>query len=316
MELRTLRYLVSVIDTGSVTAAALQVRIAQPSISRQLRQLERELGLTLFERERGRLILSPAGRRFMPIARDLVARADAALAAASAFAAGQLDRISIAAPPTTVTDVVAPFVATLRPTDPFPSILLQADPRSVYAVLAQQADLAISTEPPPAQLAKRLVATLPIWLYVRGDHPWATRDRVELEELAQQELLVLPNTFKPRQVVDAAAARTGVVLATVTETGSGEIAQALTAAGRGLAVVSDDPRFGLIGLRIQLAGNDLTLELHAGWDNGHHAAAAMASLVARLQQFCIERYGLTGGPGLGPANPELARGGPDHSSSR
>lgn len=295
MELRSLRYLISVVDSGSVTAAAAEVRVAQPSLSRQIRQLERELGLDLFDRRNGRLFLTPAGRRFLPVARDLIGRSDTALAAAAAFAAGRLDQITIAAPRTTMTDVIAPFVATLGPNDPFTSII-ETDPPAVYQTLTNQADLALSTEPPPPQLATKLVATLPIWLYIRADHPWSDRSQVTLGELADQELLLLPTGFTPRQAIDAAAATAGIRLPLITEVRSGEIAQALTAAGRGLSVVSDDPRFGLIGLPIHSRGDVLTVDLHAGWDAGHHAASALEALVIRLCHFCIDRYGTNAGP--------------------
>lgn len=66
MELRTIGYFVAVADAGSVSAATRLTHITQPSLSRQLRQLERELGLELFTRQDGRLTLTPAGRQFCP----------------------------------------------------------------------------------------------------------------------------------------------------------------------------------------------------------------------------------------------------------
>src|SRR5262249_29975187 len=76
MDLHTLRYFVAVADTGTVSAAAEVVRVTQPSLSRQLRGLERDLGVALFERGHGRLTLSPAGRQLLPRVRDLLTRAD------------------------------------------------------------------------------------------------------------------------------------------------------------------------------------------------------------------------------------------------
>jgi DNA-binding transcriptional LysR family regulator len=295
MELRPLRYFLAVVDSGSVTAASDVVRVAQPSLSRQLRQLESDLSLTLFDRRGGRLILSQAGRQFVPVARDLVARADAASAAATALAAGRMDRITIAAPPTTMTDVIAPFIATLRPDDPFPSVL-ERDPAAVHDTLRAGADLVISTDQPPTRYAALLLAVLPVWLYVRADHPLASKDEVLLSELAEQPLLVLPAGHKPRQLLDSAVEDSRLRLADITETGSAEIAQALAAAGRGLAVVTDDSRFGLHGLRIRTGPGNLVVHLHAAWDPDHHAAAAIASLAERISVFCVERYGADAAP--------------------
>ena len=81
MELRTIGYFVAVADAGSVSAATHLTHVTQPSLSRQLRQLEKELGLELFTRRDGRLVLTPAGAQFLPAARELLGRADAALLA-------------------------------------------------------------------------------------------------------------------------------------------------------------------------------------------------------------------------------------------
>ncbi|MBC7559786.1 MAG: LysR family transcriptional regulator, partial [Dermatophilaceae bacterium] len=108
MELRHVRYFLAVVDAGSVTAAAPVVHVTQPSLSRQLRLFERGLGLTLFTRAGGRLALSAAGRQFVPVARGLARRAGAAAEAAATLAGGRLQHLSIAAPGTTVADVLAP----------------------------------------------------------------------------------------------------------------------------------------------------------------------------------------------------------------
>ena len=87
MELRHVRYFLAVVDAGSVTAASAVVHVTQPSLSRQLRLFERGLGISLFTRTGRRLVLSAAGRQFVPIARDLAGRADAAAEAAATLAA-------------------------------------------------------------------------------------------------------------------------------------------------------------------------------------------------------------------------------------
>ena len=108
MELRLLRYFVAVVDDGSVSRAAVTVAVAQPSLSRQLRGLEAELGVTLFDRSQRSLRLAPAGEAFLPMARDLVARADRALATMSLLGDARTVPLTLVAPETTVADVIAP----------------------------------------------------------------------------------------------------------------------------------------------------------------------------------------------------------------
>jgi DNA-binding transcriptional LysR family regulator len=289
MELRLLRYFLAVVDTGSVTGAARAVHIAQPSLSRQIRTLERTLGLGLFNRGEGRLVLTSAGRHFLPIARDLVARADQAARAAAAIRDGAMSSITISSPGTTLTDVIAPFLATWGTDDPMPTVWERL-PAQIYPSLETGADLAVGTAPPPGSLASLPVAALPVWAYVPPGHPWTSCSGVSLEELARENLLVLGPEQHSRQALDAALQENGVGLGTVIEFGTPEVAQAVAAAGRGAAVVSDDPRFGLVPVRITNRDRLLVIRLYAAWRRGHHATGAVKEIAQRLNAFCEARY--------------------------
>jgi DNA-binding transcriptional LysR family regulator len=290
MELRHVRYFLAVVDAGSVTAASPVVHVTQPSLSRQLRLFERDLGITLFTRNGGRLVLSAAGRQFVPVARDLARRVDATAEAAATLAAGRLQHIRIAAPGTTFTDVLAPFLATLNPDDPLPAVSEQP-PQRVYTALQSGADLAIATELPPEGLASQPLAVLPVWAYVPPAHDWAARGSITVAELVNETLLLLTGDYSPRRVLDQAVDQARLSYTSMLEFGTPQVAQAVAAAGRGIAVVSDDPRFGLHPLDIIGTRGALNIRLYAAWDREHHAAAAIAALARRLGDYCVARYG-------------------------
>ncbi len=298
MELRHVRYFLAVVDAGSVTAASPVVHVTQPSLSRQLRLFERDLGISLFTRSGGRLVLSAAGRQFVPVARDLARRVDATSEAAATLAAGRLQHIRIAAPGTTFTDVLAPFLATLRLDDPLPAVSEQR-PQRIYAALESGADLAIATELPPAGLAFQPLAVLPIWAYVPPEHKWAARGSITVAELVNETLLLLTGDYSPRRVLDQAVDQARLTYSSMLEFGTPQVAQAVAAAGRGIAVVSDDPRFGLQPLDIIGRRGALSISLYAAWDREHHAAAAIATLAERLSDYCVARYG----PQVAPRRP-------------
>jgi DNA-binding transcriptional LysR family regulator len=298
VELRHVRYFLAVVDAGSVTAASELVHVTQPSLSRQLRLFERSLGVTLFARTGGRLLLTAAGRQFVPVARDLTHRAEAAVEAAATLAAGRLQHIRIAAPGTTFTDVLAPFLATLRPDDPLPAVS-EERPQLIYEALRLGADLALSTEQPPAGLAFRPIAVLPIWAYVPTGHRWAGRASVKVSELVNERLLLLTGDYSPRRVLDLSVELAGLTYASMLEFATPQLAQAVAAAGRGIAVVSDDPRFDLHPLDIIDSQGGLHIRLYAAWDRDHHAAAAIAALAQRLSAYCVARYG----PQVAPSQP-------------
>ena len=290
-DLRRVRYFVAIVETGSVQSAAIRTHLSQPTLSRQVRLLEHDLGLDLFNRDGHRLSLTAAGNRFLPMARDLLARADAASSAVRSFAMGRVGTLVVRAPRTTVTDMLAPFVAQLDGSAPLFDVA-EVDPSEVFTTIAGRTDLGISTGAPPSHLESRLIATMPIWAYVASDDPWASRRSIQLGTLMSRPLCLLPPHFAQRRILDDACAQSGLQLPEHLVASTGELAQAWTASGRGTAVVSDDPRFDCHPIRIIGPEGTLALRLYAGWDPSHHARTVIAEYVERIAKFCRARYGL------------------------
>lgn len=288
VELRTVRYVLAVADAGSVVKAAEALHMTQPAVSRQVRALERELGAELFQRGSGALRLSPAGRHLLPTLRELVASADAADSTARAIARGRLTELTFAAVSTTVTDVIAPFIATLAPDDPWPSVRTEPS-EAVYAALGRGADLAIGAARPPSGMRHLAVVACPVYAYVRPDHAWAERASVAVDELVGQPVLTLPPSFQARRRLNAAWEEAGCEPSVLRTFDSAEVAMAVAASGRGVAVVSDDGRFGLRQVPITAASGRLEFTLHAAWDPGHHAGGQLRDMAQRLAAFAAGR---------------------------
>lgn len=292
MELRHLRYFVTTAETGTASAAAARLHVTQPALSRQVRALEAELGVALFDRVGGRLVLSDVGRSMLPLARGLLEQATALQRAAAFYAEGRLDRFTVGAPTVTLTDVVAPFVATLAADDPVADVL-DADGLDPDEALRAGADLAIGTARPGPPYRSRPLAVLPVWAYVPAAHAWAARASVTLAEVAAETVISLPAAFTARQAFDAALAEARLGAHASLEAANGTVAQALAAGGRGVAVVSDDPRYDLVALPIETAdGATLSIRLVSLWDARHAAADTLDALAQRLSEFTCERYGV------------------------
>ena len=290
MDLRQLRTFEHVARLGTVSAAAVALHVTQPALSRQLQHLERQVGVALFSRDGGRLVLTRAGQNFLAATQQVIATAKAAEVMADHLRAGRLQRLSIAAPTTTVTDVLAPFLATQGPQDPVTTVD-EAHYAAAIDSLRTHCDLAILTAPPPRQLHTLQVAVLPVWAYVHAGHELADRDEVSIAGLAAHRLILLEQRFRPRQLMDEVLIAASLSPPEVIECGNPQVAQALAAAGHGVAVVSDDPRFGLSRCSIGHAGARLTLTLHAVWRPDHHASAELAAFARHLRTFCADRYG-------------------------
>ncbi len=290
MELRTLRYFAQTVEAGTVSAAAESLHVTQPGLSRQLRQLERQLGVPLFDRSGGRLTVSAAGRSLLPYVHRVLADAETLALGARMLANGRLDRMTVAAPATTLAEVIAPFIATLAPADPTPTAFA-SDGYEPSAALRAGADLVVTNGRPADSMQSIAIGVLPVWAYLPKAHPWAGRATIDLEELANDKIICLPTTFSARQVLDAAAMHEHHNVVVDVEASSGTVAQALAAAGRGVAVVTDDPRFDLARAKILAGVDPLSIHLFAAWDRDHPASALLAEIAQRLAAHIDTHYG-------------------------
>ncbi|WP_406222706.1 LysR family transcriptional regulator [Streptomyces decoyicus] len=288
MEIKRFRYFLAVVHAGTVTGAAERLHVAQPAVSRQLRHLETELGLALFDRIGPRLRLTSAGRQFVAVAEDLVSRADRIDSVAQHMARGELSHVVVAAAQTTINEVLAPFVATLTRSDPFLSVReVPAD--QIQTTVREQADLGIAAGPAyDPMLEWRPLTDVPLRAYVAPTHRWATHGRrtITISELVTEELLLLTGEHPARGVLDEAVSKAGLTYTHVTESSNALMCEALAASGFGVGVVTDLPRFGGYPLLIDTAGpTTLRLQLRACWPPHHYAAEALTSFVDRLAEF-------------------------------
>lgn len=297
MDLRLIRYFLAIVDTGSVSAAAKALLVAQPSLSRQLQRLELNLGQPLFDRTRKRLVLSAFGEAFLPIARDLLQHAELAAASVRALASGETPQLTVAAPPATTIDIVAPFIAQRGSTGAIVDAV-QLPPEQVYTALRDgTADLALSTRVPPVGLS---------WRIVGHTHPWAQctptyaqltdADRISLPEVVTWPLIMMTKEHAIRRLFDDAVARAGLNYQPVYETASNSVAQALAAAGRGVCILSDHSRFGLRAIPVTSETGELSIPLYAAWDRRHFAANAIKGALKELGIYVRQLYAIAPNP--------------------
>src|SRR5215217_17341 len=190
MELRHLRYFVAVAEELHFGRAAARLRIAQPPLSRQIRDLEREIGAALFERVPRGVELTPAGRAFLPEARLTLSQAERAKRTAQRAALGETGRLRVgfveaATHSGILPDVLSFFRAHL------PSIglsLFELDPlRQAEAFQDGRIDVGILHNPPldaARWLRVEPIHTEPVILALPKAHGLAHRTRLTLASLA------------------------------------------------------------------------------------------------------------------------------------
>lgn len=296
LEIRLLRYFLAVVDEGSVTKASSVVRVAQPSVSRQLHQLEVSLGVRLFEKTGGRLRPTAAGRALLPMARDLVTRADVASNIVRGMAENQTLSLSLLAPVTTVADVIAPFLAGQEGSAVAVNVQ-EALPSTIFGqVAAGESDFGISSGSPHPALVTRPLVRFPIWAYAPPGHVLTRARSVRLEALVAHPLILLGQDHGTRRLFDDAVTQMGLTYHSAADTNVPQVAQALAAAGRGIAILTDERRYGLRPLAIETPNGPLTITLFAAWDPSHYAATAINAFVDELATYMLRRFGAASKP--------------------
>ena len=194
MTLVQLRYFRAVCAHKNITRAARELHISQPSLSKSIRDLERELGLSLFYRLHTGLVLTEEGTRLLEAAEALLREEDAFLARARALR-GQDQTVRLGVPPMLSALVFPQLLQSFR--DSFPQAVLQVVEKGTVSnrALVQDGELdaAIVSHalPPAPDLGSHCLGTAEICCYVSPRHPLAGRKTVSLADLGATPLVLL-----------------------------------------------------------------------------------------------------------------------------
>jgi LysR family transcriptional regulator, benzoate and cis,cis-muconate-responsive activator of ben and cat genes len=193
MELRHLRYFVAVAEAENVSRAALKLHLSQPALSRQIRDLEDDLGFALLERSAQSVRLTDAGRAFLTEARAVLQRADEAVKTARAVATGG-GELHIGYAPSLTARILPPALRAFQVQSP--RVRVRLHDLSTEEMLRQlresRLQLAFLVRPSRAMLRGLRFEELirePLRLAVPPTHKLARRRSVRLQEAAREALI-------------------------------------------------------------------------------------------------------------------------------
>jgi DNA-binding transcriptional LysR family regulator len=203
MELRHLRYFVAVAEELHFGRAAQRLHIAQPPLSRQIRDLEREIGAALFERGARGVELTHAGAAFLPEARLVLGQAERAQRTAQRAARGETGRLRVGFVEEATLSGILPDVLSFFRMH-LPSIglsLLELDSSEQADALREgRIDLGVLGSPPldaERWLQTEVVYEEPLVVAVPQTHRLAGKPRIPLRELAADSFVLRPRTTDP-----------------------------------------------------------------------------------------------------------------------
>ncbi|WP_030451860.1 LysR family transcriptional regulator [Herbidospora cretacea] len=259
MQLQQLAYFVAVAETRHFTHAAERMRVAQPSLSKQIKTLEADLGAPLFSRARGNVTLTPAGEALLPLARRMLADAETARREVAELAGLRRGRVRLGATPSLCAGLLADALARFH--HDYPGVEIQVEEggsRDLVRALARgQLDLSLIILPLQGDdpslvteeiLREHLVVAAPA--HLTTGQSTGRRPHVRIDELRRRPLVMFRRGYDLREATLNACRQAGFEPRFAVEGGEMDAVLRFVEAGLGVAVVPSmvlDGRPGLVG---------------------------------------------------------------------
>ncbi|MFF1871648.1 LysR family transcriptional regulator [Kitasatospora herbaricolor] len=294
MQLQQLRYFVAVADARHFTRAAEAEHVAQPSLSQQIRSLERELGAELFHRARGNIALTDAGDALLPLARRILADTESARLAVQETVRLRRGRVRLGAPPSLCTSLVPDVLRGFR--DQYPQVTLavrEGGSRDLVRSLgAGELDLALIIASPAGEALGPALAVTELLheelVLVSAAAGPRRRSRIRVEELRERPLVMFREGYDLRETTIEACRAAGFEPVFAVEGGEMDAVLGFVRAGLGPAVLPGmvAAHSGLVVRHFSGAGLGRTIAVAHGREVPltRAAAALRAALLEHLRE--------------------------------
>ena len=202
MELRHLRYFSAVAEEQNVTRAAMRLHVSQPSLSRQIRDLEDELGLALFERSGKAIHLTELGRTFLKETNVILQRVDRAIAGIQNMAAQQSGEMNLGYAPSPTVKILPLTLKAFKKEAPRVRLTLHdlSSPEMLEGLRNGELQAALMMQPSRQTshgVRFEKLRSFPITVAVSPTHPWRLKKHVSLAEILTQPLVAYSRTIYP-----------------------------------------------------------------------------------------------------------------------
>ena len=240
MGIHQLRYFLAIAQTGSFTAAARACHVSQPSLSSQVAKLEGELGGPLLERSRQGARLTKRGELFRPRAAEALRQLESGRHELAELAGLQRGAVTLGCMPTSGAYLLPPLLKAFGQAHPEIRVSLResSSPDLAKALRESEADLAIMDEAGlGAGITSEALFSEPLLIALPPGHRLAGRQKLALQALQGESLIVMKSGHGFRKIVLDALVRAGVEMRVVYESEEIETVQALVEAGLGVSLV-------------------------------------------------------------------------------
>ncbi|MDQ6621828.1 MAG: LysR substrate-binding domain-containing protein [Pseudomonadota bacterium] len=244
MTLAQLHALCAIVDRGlSVSRAAETLHRSQPAVTRQLQQLETGLGLTLFVRQRNRILkLTPEGEAIARVARKVLADTRDLARMAESLRQSERGELTLATTHTQARYTLPRIIGAYM--ERYPDVALslrQGTPAQCAAMVATgQADLAICTETSdtPGEVVQIPCYRLQRCVVTPADHPLLRARRLTLKGIARYPVITYAEGFSGRAIVDRAFSDAGLAPKVVLSAIDADVSKSYVELGLGIAILA------------------------------------------------------------------------------
>lgn len=302
MDLRHARTFVTVAELGTVSKAALRLRVAQPALSRQLIDLEHELGLRLFDRVGRRLLLTGEGEQLLSGCRVLLNSASAVAEQAQLLRHGDTGVLKVAGSPQHIESVLSQFLHRYAERYPKVQVKISEGTGSDILVLLERGEIHLGQNLLHAvKLDERHYGSLPLGsvellAVCHPSMPVGSGRSIEVARLAGVPLLLMDGGFGFRRAFDAASRMAGLKPTIIFESRNPHTLLALAEAGHGVAIVPSQLQCHRYQLRIvglTYRGRPLREPLTISWDKRRPLPRFATDYCAMLAAHMCEIFPIT-----------------------
>jgi DNA-binding transcriptional LysR family regulator len=274
MDLKRLRTFVAIADCGTASRAALQLRTAQPGLSRHLIDLEEEFGLKLFDRAGRGLVLTRAGEQLLGHCRDILVRVAFLSEQARLLRDGDAGLLKVAASPQIIEGVLSGLLPRYERSHPDVQVKLTEAVGRDQLTLLERGDVDVSLGLLSAIQTEDRFASfeLPAVEILAACHPKLSFGKlgpVDIATLSEHPLLLLDSTYAFRKSFDAACRLAGVEPKILMESRAPHTLLALAESGSGIAIIQTAVpvnRYRLRVVRITYRRKPIRVPMAAIWD--------------------------------------------------
>ena len=298
MTLDQLRYFCAVCQYDSVTLAAQALNVSQPSVSAAIRNLEEEFGVLLFDRQRKRLRLTPAGSQLLALSRPLLADADELKQAMQSVKERQLLRLGV--PPMIGSLILQKLYSEFVPRHPRVHLQILEDGSGGLRRLLAEGKISMAFLPHTSGLDSGLnfveLAQLQNVCCVSRDHPLAGKEKISLAQLADEPLVLFKNSFFQTERILAGFGQLGcqpnVLLYTAQPATVQNMIRENVAVGFMFRFLADQSK-DIVGIPLE---PEMTTRVSLVWRRERQFSDAMRAVIRFAEQLTFEESHCGGAP--------------------